>query len=503
MELAEGSPPHFNVHPMRAIFIISARPAPTFKNPGQWSADMVDFLGKCLCKNTDLRSTAEELLSHPWIKRTVREISQRGNGLPILQDLIEDHWDEIERLRISRFKVPHNIDANVDEEDIYTAPVIVAPTSNKSSTPARPDATLVRDTSGNMRYHSDDSTDEDAPDFDRNRTLSRSNSFGVPATRQQIRNASLSRGSSRSTTPTGTPGGRGRNRSGSGPAPYGISPKDLAATFVAGQIVSDLYGEENGLSDDDTPRNSVKRMSSTLQPTRSKPLDFKSETGHSSSPGSAGVGGGDYKMEAGAGDDSTLVRAPRDRRTSSAATEDRNYRQQPQGPPDYGGGVGAEDDIDSGYPASGSLIRHSNGGLKKFSAGGASGAGGGIANSSTDVQSALKYFRDEPPAAGAKGTPELPPSKFEDSPQQLRGGIINDSKLYADDIVMAAEVLELEGDKQLQKQNLLIKKEITKLLSSLKKQYRDDLEELTKSYEARRKVLKDSIALLTNDAPSI
>lgn len=35
-------------------------------------------------------------------------------------------------------------------------------------------------------------------------------------------------------------------------------------------------------------------------------------------------------------------------------------------------------------------------------------------------------------------------------------------------------------------------------ISSLKKQYRDDLETLTKSYEARRKALKEALLLLAS-----
>ena len=182
---------------MRAIFIISARPAPTFKAPELWSADMVDFLGKCLSKNCDKRHSAEELMAHPWIKRTIRQIGSGGHGLPVLQDLIEEHWDEIERLRQSRFKVPHNIaseeEADAEEGDaadeVYSAPVLVphkSPGLGPSSTKSRGRHNAYAD-----EVNSDSDTDQE--DFANNRTMSRSNSFGMPATRQQIRNASLSR----------------------------------------------------------------------------------------------------------------------------------------------------------------------------------------------------------------------------------------------------------------------------------------------------------------------
>jgi uncharacterized protein YqiB (DUF1249 family) len=38
-----------------------------------------------------------------------------------------------------------------------------------------------------------------------------------------------------------------------------------------------------------------------------------------------------------------------------------------------------------------------------------------------------------------------------------------------------------------------------KQLSTLKKQYREDLEELTRSYEMKRKLLKETLAKINND----
>ncbi|RYG60248.1 hypothetical protein EON64_19450 [archaeon] len=76
LELVEGSPPHFNVHPMRAIFMISSRPPPTLKDTEKYSADMRDFVSKCLVKIPDQRASAKELLAHPWIRGVVKEIGK-------------------------------------------------------------------------------------------------------------------------------------------------------------------------------------------------------------------------------------------------------------------------------------------------------------------------------------------------------------------------------------------------------------------------------------------
>ena len=44
IELAVGEPPHSNVHPMRAIFMIPNSDPPTLPEPERWSADFHDFI---------------------------------------------------------------------------------------------------------------------------------------------------------------------------------------------------------------------------------------------------------------------------------------------------------------------------------------------------------------------------------------------------------------------------------------------------------------------------
>lgn len=99
LELCEGQPPHFNVHPMRAIFMIPMKPAPTLKQPSKWSPEMVDFMSKCLQKASDQRSTAEELLSHPWISSNIDAITGGCSGLPVLKKLLDDNMAALQRLR--------------------------------------------------------------------------------------------------------------------------------------------------------------------------------------------------------------------------------------------------------------------------------------------------------------------------------------------------------------------------------------------------------------------
>jgi serine/threonine protein kinase len=50
IEMAEGTPPHFNVHPMRAIFLIPSKPPPKLNDPAKWSNEFNDFIKCCLLK---------------------------------------------------------------------------------------------------------------------------------------------------------------------------------------------------------------------------------------------------------------------------------------------------------------------------------------------------------------------------------------------------------------------------------------------------------------------
>jgi serine/threonine kinase 3 len=52
IEMAEGRPPYYNIHPMRAIFMIPTRPPPKLTNPELWSPEFISFVAACLQKKT-------------------------------------------------------------------------------------------------------------------------------------------------------------------------------------------------------------------------------------------------------------------------------------------------------------------------------------------------------------------------------------------------------------------------------------------------------------------
>ena len=71
IEMAVGEPPHCDVHPMRAIFLIPQAAPPTLPDPENWSDDFNDFLKVCLVKDPSKRPSAEYLLTnHPFITKS-------------------------------------------------------------------------------------------------------------------------------------------------------------------------------------------------------------------------------------------------------------------------------------------------------------------------------------------------------------------------------------------------------------------------------------------------
>lgn len=64
IELAELQPPMFDLHPMRALFLMSKSgfKPPTLKDRDKWSPTFQNFVKVALTKNPKKRPTAEKLL---------------------------------------------------------------------------------------------------------------------------------------------------------------------------------------------------------------------------------------------------------------------------------------------------------------------------------------------------------------------------------------------------------------------------------------------------------
>ncbi|XP_067845375.1 mitogen-activated protein kinase kinase kinase kinase 3 isoform X3 [Heptranchias perlo] len=73
IELAELQPPMFDLHPMRALFLMTKSnfQPPKLKDKIKWSTNFHHFVKLALTKNPKKRSTAEKLLQHPFVAQSL------------------------------------------------------------------------------------------------------------------------------------------------------------------------------------------------------------------------------------------------------------------------------------------------------------------------------------------------------------------------------------------------------------------------------------------------
>eukprot|EP00871_Galdieria_phlegrea_P000164 jgi/Galph1/1148/GphlegSOOS_G5859.1 len=80
LELAQGKPPWYHLHPMKALFVISEGNAPSLE--GNYSSELKDFVNCCLQKEPERRWNAARLLQHDVFKNVAsynHVISLLGN----------------------------------------------------------------------------------------------------------------------------------------------------------------------------------------------------------------------------------------------------------------------------------------------------------------------------------------------------------------------------------------------------------------------------------------
>uniref|UniRef100_A0A4W4GFH8 Mitogen-activated protein kinase kinase kinase kinase n=1 Tax=Electrophorus electricus TaxID=8005 RepID=A0A4W4GFH8_ELEEL len=105
IELAELQPPMFDLHPMKALMLMSKSSfqPPKLKDKTKWSASFHSFVKMCLTKSPRKRPTAETLLQHPFVtqlltRNLVIELLDMANNpdlhqAPSIEDSDQDALD--------------------------------------------------------------------------------------------------------------------------------------------------------------------------------------------------------------------------------------------------------------------------------------------------------------------------------------------------------------------------------------------------------------------------
>lgn len=102
IELAEMAPPMFDLHPMRALYLIPKNPPPTLKKSDKkkWSKDFADYLKQSLIKNPQKRPDAAALTKHSFFKQVPKapnvcaELVRRFKALDTPEKKSEEDVDD-------------------------------------------------------------------------------------------------------------------------------------------------------------------------------------------------------------------------------------------------------------------------------------------------------------------------------------------------------------------------------------------------------------------------
>ncbi|KAM8806580.1 myosin-IIIb [Eudromia elegans] len=87
IELGDGDPPLFDMHPVKTLFKIPRNPPPTLLHPEKWCRGFNHFISQCLIKDFEKRPSVTHLLEHPFIKQVHgRDMSLQKQLAELIQE---------------------------------------------------------------------------------------------------------------------------------------------------------------------------------------------------------------------------------------------------------------------------------------------------------------------------------------------------------------------------------------------------------------------------------
>ncbi|CAF0913241.1 unnamed protein product [Rotaria sp. Silwood1] len=126
IEFAELQPPMFDLHPMRALFLMSKSgfKPPTLKDKMKWTITFQNFVKYALTKNPKKRPSAEKLLEHPFLQGSLtstiaRDLLDRVHNGATSNQISEDRDDDDDDRNNSQ--APRKITSNKEQSVVSSS----------------------------------------------------------------------------------------------------------------------------------------------------------------------------------------------------------------------------------------------------------------------------------------------------------------------------------------------------------------------------------------------